>query len=624
MPFLKKSDVEKWYAGSHDGAYDRLGAHPNKRGTWFCVWAPHATSVSVVGDFNDWNEKSGMLKHANRGEGGFWEAYIRSAKPGQHYKYRIRRGKYLVDKTDPFAFAMEAPAHGGNPVVGMSAIISELDYQWTDDDWMATRTGPEELDQPMSIYEVHLGSWRKRDDGYSMTFREIAEPLAKHVKKLGFTHVELLPVMEHPYYGSWGYQVVGYFATTYRYGTPADLQYLINYLHREGIGVLLDWVPAHFATDSQGLVFFDGSTLYEYTDPLMRTHPDWGTYVFDYGKGGVQSFLVSNAVFWLDKFHIDGLRVDAVASMLYRDYSRDEWRPNQYGGRDNLEAIETLKKVNDIVYSRFESVHMIAEESTAWPKVTRPTYEGGLGFLHKWNMGWMHDTLRYMSQDPVNRKHHNNDLTFPLWYAFSEHFILPLSHDEVVHGKGSLWNKMPGDAWQKSANLRLLLAHQFGHPGKKLLFMGGEFGQIREWNADGELDWHLYDDVLHAGIAALVSELNSLYTTRPSLQKDTGESFEWVLFEDHGESIASYVRRSGDEQLLFVFNFTPVPRPGYELNCPAGEWSLLLSSDNSTYGGSGTSVPQTVVCEEQNDDERFAGVFDLPPLGMVIYERNAS
>ena len=620
MPFLEKSDVERWYEGVHDCAYERLGAHPNKRGTWFCVWAPNATSVSVIGDFNGWNEEAGMLNPANRGNGGFWEKYVRSAKPGQHYKYRIRRGEYVVDKTDPFAFAMEAPAKGGNPVVGMSAIISEQDFPWSDDTWMDHRTGPRDLDKPMSIYEVHLGSWRKKDGTYSYNFREIAEPLAAHVKELGFTHVELLPVMEHPYYGSWGYQVVGYFSTTHRYGKPEDLQYLINYLHRQGIGVLLDWVPAHFATDAQGLVFFDGTTLYEYTDPLMRAHPDWGTYVFDYSKTGVQSFLVSNAVYWLDKFHIDGLRVDAVASMLYRDYSRDEWRPNRFGGRENLEAIDTLKKVNDIVYSRFDSVHMIAEESTAWPKVTRPTFEDGLGFLHKWNMGWMHDTLRYMSQDPVNRKHHSKDLTFPLWYAFSEHFILPLSHDEVVHGKGSLWNKMPGDSWQKSANLRLLLAHQYGHPGKKLLFMGGEFGQVREWNADGELDWNLYDDILHSGIASFVSRLNSLYRKRPALQSDKSDTFEWVLFEDHGESVAAYVRRSRNDQLLFVFNFTPVPRPGFKLTCPEGEWALLLNSDDSSFGGSGTPVPGTISSSVANIDEQSTAEFDIPPLGMVVYE----
>ena len=641
MPFLKKSDFQKWASGSHDKSYERLGAHPNKRGTWFSVWAPHASSVSVIGDFNDWDSETNPLTRVGEGHAGFWEAYVRTAKPGHHYKFRISNNGYVVDKTDPYAFAMEAPVAGGNPIAGMSAIVSDINYEWSDGKWMAERSGPATMDTPMAIYELHLGSWRRNEDGTSPGYRDIAAPLADYVLEQGFTHIELMPVMEHPYYASWGYQVVGYFAASHRYGSPQDLQYLINYLHSKNIGVLLDWVPAHFATDAQGLVFFDGTTLYEYTDPLMRNHPDWGTYVFDYEKPGVQSFLISNALFWLDKYHIDGLRVDAVASMLYRDYSRDDWRPNRFGGRENLEAVDLLKRVNESVYSHFSNVHMIAEESTAWPGVTSPTYDNGLGFLHKWNMGWMHDTLRYMSQNPVNRKHHNNDLTFPLWYAFSEKYILPLSHDEVVHGKGSLWNKMPGDPWQKAANLKLLFAHQYGHPGKKLLFMGGEFGQTREWNCDASLEWHLTDDPLHGGVQKWVSRLNHLYQSREALWSDSGESFKWVVFEDTGESVASYIRSGSNEDLLFIFNFTPVPRPAFPMSVPTGEWKLELSSDDNDFGGSGTSVHELIDVKPDTEEilsdgeansktEMSAldirtrtgiGVFALPPLGALIYSR---
>lgn len=632
MPSLNKVDFSRWSSGTHDRAYESLGAHPNKRGTWFTIWAPGATSVSVIGDFNEWDGSANPLRRVRDGEHGIWEAYVRSARPGHHYKFRISNGNYVVDKTDPFAYAMEAPVTGGNPVAGMSAIVTDIDnFVWTDDVWMTDRTGPQSMDRPMSIYEVHLGSWVRNDDGSQPGYRELAPRLADYVLDNGFTHIELMPVMEHPYYASWGYQVVGYFAATHRYGTPEDLQFMINYLHVKGIGVLLDWVPAHFATDAQGLVFFDGTNLFEYSDPLMRTHPDWGTYVFDYEKPGVQSFLLSNALFWLDKYHIDGLRVDAVASMLYRDYSRDSWRPNRFGGRENLEAVELLKRVNESVYSSFENVHMIAEESTAWPGVTSPTYDGGLGFLHKWNMGWMHDTLRYMSQDPLNRKHHNNDISFPLWYAFSEKFILPLSHDEVVHGKGSLWNKMPGDPWQKSANLRLLFGHQFGHPGKKLIFMGGELGTPTEWNCDDSLNWNLADNPLHGGIQRWVKELNTLYQESDALWSDATDSFRWIQYEDEGESVAAYLRAGPEETLLFIFNFTPVPRPGYILSVPHGTWRLRLNSDDSEYGGSGVPAQSKVTVDADSDpaptesaeDEvthsTAKGVFDIPPLGLLVY-----
>ena len=446
--WINKEDAQRLEEGSFYRSYEKLGAHPDKEGVWFAVWAPGADGVSVLGEFNDWESDAHPLQ---RRKGGVWETYVPGARSGQKYKYRITRGMYTVDKTDPYAFAMEPPVTGGDAASGLASIICDLDYAWDDKTWLEQRCGPDSLNRPISIYEVHLGSWRKQGM-YSMSYRDIAKPLADHVEELGFTHVEFMPVMEHPFYGSWGYQVAGYYAPTYRYGSPADFKYLVDYLHRRGIGVLLDWVPAHFATDPQALVFFDGSTLYEYDDPGMRRHPDWGTYVFDYNKPGVRNFLISNALFWIEEYHIDGLRFDAVASMLYRDYSRGkEWSPNLFGGRENLEAIDLLKKVNEVVYTHAPDVLMIAEESTAWPGVSKPTYDGGLGFLYKWNMGWMHDTLEYMEKDPVHRKHHQDRLTFPLLYTYSEHYILPLSHDEVVHGKGIALGQNAGGCLAKGS-----------------------------------------------------------------------------------------------------------------------------------------------------------------------------
>ena len=621
MSWFTQEDFDRWLAGEHFDSYHKLGAHPVAGGVWFAVWAPHADYVAVIGDFNGWNPGAHPLRKVG-GWAGLWEAFVPEAKPGHHYKYRIQRGYFHADKTDPFAFRMEAPVADGNPVAGLSAIVTELDHTWGDDAWMNSRKGPGSLDGPVAAYEVHLGSWRRKADGYSLGYREIAEPLADHVEKLGFTHVELMPVMEHPYYASWGYQVVGYYAPTYRYGTPQDLMYLIDYLHRRGIGVILDWVPAHFATDPQGLVFFDGSTLYEYDDPLMRYHPDWGTYVFDYNKPGVRNFLISNALFWLDYYHADGLRFDAVASMLYRDYSRDEWHPNRFGGRENLEAISLLKTLNERTYERFPEVMMIAEESTAWPKVTHPTYEGGLGFLYKWNMGWMHDVLEYMRQDPLFRKGVHDAFTFSMVYAYSEHYVLPFSHDEVVHGKGSLWGKMPGDPWQKAANLRLLYAHQVGHPGKKLLFMGGEFGQEREWNHDGALDWHLLDDPLHGGVFQWVTDLFNLYREHPALWNDTPGGFEWIILDDVAQSVFAYLRRSGDRTLVFVFNFTPVPREDYRVGMPAaGRWRQVLNSDAERYGGSGAGVTAHVETEAEPKHGHAQSVaLTLPPLGALVFE----
>ncbi len=622
MTWLTDDERRRWQEGTFYDSYRRLGAHPTDEGTWFAVWAPSADHVCVMGEFNAWNADANPLE---RNDAGIWEGFVHGARPGHHYKFRLQRWHYTVDKTDPYAYAMEPPASGGSAQAGLASIVVDPSYDWQDGEWMARRRGPETLSDPVSIYEVHLGSWRKKADGYSLSYREIAAPLADYVEQMGFTHVEFMPVMEHPYYGSWGYQVVGYYAPSYRFGHPDDLKYLIDYLHRRGIGVLLDWVPAHFATDPQGLVFYDGSTLYEYDDPQMRFHPDWGTYVFDYNKPGVKNFLVSNALFWLKEYHVDGLRFDAVASMLYRDYSRGHhWSPNMFGGRENLEAIDLLKKVNEAAFSEVGSIMMVAEESTAWPGVSQPTYNGGLGFLYKWNMGWMHDTLAYMHEDPVHRRYHHDNLTFPLVYAYAEHYTLPLSHDEVVHGKGSLWGKMPGDAWQKAANLRLLYGHQMGHPGKKLLFMGCEFGQEREWNHDHALDWELLDQPLHSGLQAWVRDLNHLYREHPALWNDDPGGFEWIDLNDRDQSIVSYERRSGGRSLVFVFNFTPVPRPNYRVGVPEGGfWRERLNSDAALYGGGDVGNLGGVESHPVPYHGRPESVIlTLPPLGLLVLERD--
>lgn len=620
MPRLTDTEAQEWEEGRYFKSYHKLGAHPDKSGCWFAVWAPNAEYVSVIGDFNGWSPQSHPMQWE---KAGIWTCYIEGINAGHRYKYHIRRGHYHADKTDPYAFQMEAPRPQGSDIDGLSSIVTGLtDYKWKDQQWMKKRKGPSGVNEPISVYEVHLGSWLKGSDGYSLNYRDIAKPLAEYVSKLGFTHIEVLPLMEHPYYGSWGYQTIGYFAPTHRYGTPDDLKYLIDYLHQHDIGVILDWVPAHFAVDPQGLVFFDGSTLYEYDDPRMRYHPDWGTYIFDYNKPGVRNFLISNALFWLDEYHLDGLRFDAVASLLYRDYSRDEWSPNMFGGRENLEAIDFLKKVNEMAYAHFPEVLMIAEESTAWPGVSQPTYDNGLGFLYKWNMGWMHDTLKYIEKDPVHRKFHHNDLTFPLIYAFSEKYMLPLSHDEVVHGKGSLWAKMPGDEWQKAANLRLLYGHMYGHPGKKLLFMGSEFGQTTEWNYKEPIDWPLLELPLHKGLQEWVTELNKLYRAYPSLGHDTGEAFYWIDHSDYQQSVVSYVRHLEEELLLFVFNYTPVPREGYKQGVPkSGKWKLLLNSDDAKYGGSDFSCKGFKASDkEEHHGQPASTTLTIPPLGMLVYK----
>jgi 1,4-alpha-glucan branching enzyme len=620
MPKIDKTTAQAWHDGQLTDSYTALGAHPNRQGTWFAVWAPNADGVAVVGDFNDWSPDAHPLKNAG---GGIWSAFVRGAKPGARYKYRILAQGGAFDKTDPYAFAMEPPAEGGSASAGLAAVVTDLSYDWGDDEWMGRRKGPGSFGEPVSIYEVHLGSWTHKGHGESLGYREIAEPLADHVERMGFTHVELLPVTEHAYYGSWGYQTLGYFAPTFRHGSPEDFMHLVDTLHQRGIGVLLDWAPAHFATDPQGLTHFDGTPLYEPEDELMRSHPDWGTYVFDYGKPGVQNFLLSSARFWLDRYHIDGLRVDAVASMLYRDYSRTHWTPNAYGGRENLEAIQFLQRLNTEVYAHHPETMMIAEESTAWPGVSQPVYNGGLGFLYKWNMGWMHDTLEYASKDPVHRKYHHHDLTFPLVYAFSEHFVLPLSHDEVVHGKGSLWAKMPGDDWQKAAGLRLLYGHMVGHPGKKLLFMGSEFGQTGEWNHDRPLDWHLTEQGLHAGVMRWTRDVFGLYREHPALHDDTGAGFEWVDFGDRENSVVSYLRTNEGKALLFVVNATPVPRHNYRIGVPEeGVWRERLNSDAGVYGGGGVGNLGAVETTPVPYHGRPASVvLSLPPLSVLVLER---
>ena len=622
MSWINNSEAASWQKGLFNKSYSKFGAHPMNDGCWFCVWAPNAEEVSVVGDFNNWTPQVNQLE---KGESGIWTGFVKHVRAGNHYKYRIKRGAYEVDKTDPFAFFMEAPNPQGSHTDGLASIVTDLStYSWNDNEWIKQRQGPAGLKRPMSIYEVHLGSWKRNTDGYSLNYKEIAQPLAEYVSEMGFTHIEVMPLMEHPYFGSWGYQTIGYYAPTHRYGAPDDLKYFVDYMHQAGIGVILDWVPAHFATDPQGLVFFDGSTLFEYDDPQMRYHPDWGTYVFDYGKPQVRNFLISNALFWLEEYHMDGLRFDAVASLLYRDYSRTDWSPNIHGGRENLEAIEFLKSINEVVYEAFPDALMIAEESTAWPGVSQPTYSDGLGFLYKWNMGWMHDTLKYMDYDPIYRQFHQNELTFPLLYAFSENFVLPLSHDEVVHGKGSIWGKMPGDDWQKAANLRLLYGHMYGHPGKKLLFMGSEFGQTGEWSYNHTIDWPLLDNRLHKGVQEWVKALNKLYKESSPMWSDTPEHFTWIDHHDHQHSIISYMRENEEEQLVFVFNFTPVPRENYNQGFPKeGKWDELLNSDAALYGGENVGNDGQVAAELDNEHHMPASAkISVPPLGVLIFKQD--
>jgi 1,4-alpha-glucan branching enzyme len=593
VSLLTDDDLYLFNEGSHFGLYEKLGAHQmtvgGKEGTYFAVWAPDAKQVSVAGDFNDWDKESHPLRP--KGQSGIWEGFIPGVGEGTLYKYHIasRYGAYRVDKADPFAFYSEVPPK-------TASVVWDLGYTWGDQEWMESRGRHNALGAPIAIYEVHLGSWMRvpEEGNRSLSYRELALRLADHVKRMGFTHVEFLPIMEHPFFGSWGYQSTGYFAPTSRQGTPQDFMYLVDHLHQQGIGVILDWVPSHFPTDEHGPGFFDGTHLYEHAYPQKGLHPDWDSFIFNYGRSEVQSFLASSALFWLDTYHADGLRVDAVASMLYLDYSRKagEWMPNKYGGRENLEAIAFLRRLNEEVYRRHPDVQTIAEESTAWPMVSRPTYAGGLGFGLKWDMGWMHDTLQYVGRDPVHRRYHHSELTFRMIYAFHENFVLPLSHDEMVHGKGSLLGKMPNDDWQKFANLRLLLAYMYAQPGKKLLFMGGEFGQWQEWHHDESLEWHLAQYDRHAGLQRLVEDLNRVYRAEPALHELDCDpaGFEWIDANDSESSVINFIRKGSptDDIVLVVCNFTPTPCQDYRVGVPRGGfWQELLTSDAEEYWGSG-------------------------------------
>ncbi len=625
---LTEHDIYLFKEGTHARLYEKFGCHLGERdgvaGAHFAVWAPNAQRVAAIGDWNGWD--AGMHPLQLRDDGsGVWEGFVPGVVRGQAYKYRIesRLGGYQVDKADPFAFLAEAPPRTGSRAWS-------LEYEWGDAQWMAARGAANGLAAPMSVYEMHLGSWRRvpEDANRFLSYREIAQPLAEYVHELGFTHVELMPITEHPFYGSWGYQTTGYYAPTARYGNPEDFMFLVDTLHQHGIGVILDWVPSHFPGDEHGLVYFDGTSLYEHADPKQGFHPEWTSHIFNYGRNEVRGFLVSSALYWLDRYHVDGLRVDAVASILYLDYARKEgeWVPNRYGGRENIEAVEFLRLLNQAVYRDHPDVQTIAEESTSWPMVSRPVYLGGLGFGLKWNMGWMHDTLKYLSQDPVHRKYHHDQLTFSIWYAFYENFVLPLSHDEVVHGKGALIGKMPGDSWRQFANLRLLYGYMWGHPGKKLLFMGGEFGQRREWAHEESLEWHVLQYAEHEGLRRWVADLNRLYRAEPALHQIDFEQpgFEWVDCNDSEQSVLSFLRRprDGSALVLVVCNFTPVPRMNYVVGVPGGGyWREIANSDATLYGGSGMGNLGGIEAAPVAAHGRFHSLaITLPPLAVLMFK----
>jgi 1,4-alpha-glucan branching enzyme len=627
---LTNDDLYLYNEGTHYRLYDKLGAHlqvlDGKPGTYFAVWAPNAAEVTVIGDWNGWNRQADRL--SPRGSSGIWEGFLEGVGQGAHYKYFIKshHAGYSVEKADPCGFHHETPPR-------TASIVWPLEYAWRDGAWMSTRAHRNSLQSPMSIYEMHLASWMHMPEDHDrmLSYRELAPRLIAHLERTGFTHVEFMPVMEHPFMGSWGYQVTGYFAPTSRFGTPQDFMSLVDDLHRAGYGVILDWVPAHFPNDLHGLAYFDGTHLYEHADERLGFHPDWKSCIFNYGRNEVRSFLISSALFWLDAYHVDGLRVDGVASMLYRDYSRkaDEWIPNQFGGRENLEAVSLFKDLNSAVYRMHPDTQTIAEESTAWPMVSRPTYLGGLGFGLKWDMGFMHDTLSYLSHQPVHRKFHHNELTFRSVYAFQENFVLPLSHDEVVHGKGSLIGKMPGDEWQRFANLRLLFAYMYAQPGKKLIFMGGEFGQIGEWNHDRSLDWHVLQYPLHAGVLNLVRDLNHAYRNEPALYRYDVDprGFEWIAGNDSEQSVISFLRKAdGAPPVVIVVNFTPVPRWKYRVGVPLpGEYTELINSDVAAYGGSNLGNLGRVHAQDDPCHGRpFSVELTLPPLAAVFLKASQS
>jgi len=621
---LTDYDLHLFKEGNHHRIHEKLGAHYHEfegiGGICFAVWAPNAKRVSIIGDFNSWDGRRHVMRVRSV---GVWEIFIPGLPMGSNYKFEIKAAAgNLIEKSDPYAFASEVRPK-------TSSIVYDVNkYTWNDNDWMETRKKRSWAEEPISIYEVHAGSWMRvpEDNNRFLTYRELAEKLVEYVKKLNYTHVQLLPITEHPFDGSWGYQVTGYFAPTSRYGSPADFMYFVDYLHQNGIGVLVDWVPAHFPKDWHGFMKFDGTCLYEHEDPRKGEHMDWSTLIFNYGRNEVKNFLISNAVFWFDKYHIDGLRVDAVASMLYLDYSRKagEWIPNQYGGRENLEAIEFLKYLNGIVYQYFPGILMIAEESTAWPAVSRPTYVGGLGFGLKWNMGWMNDTLKYFEKDPIYRRYHHNMLTFPLIYAFTENFVLVLSHDEVVHGKKSLLDKMPGDVWQKFANVRLLLGYMYGMPGKKLLFMGSEIGQWHEWNCNQSLDWHLLNFDSHNKLSRYISDLNKLYKNEPALYQNdfSNDGFEWIDFSDADRSIISFIRKgkNPDDAIIFVFNFTPMVYLNYRIGVPwHGHYDEVLNSDSADYWGTNVGNFGGFQSDPLAWQGRPASMnLNIPPLGVVM------
>ena len=627
-PLLTDYDLYLLAQGTHYRSYEKLGAHlvdvDGQRGARFALWAPNAEAVSVVGDFNGWDRQRHPMALRHQ-DAGIWECFIPGIGAGTLYKYFVasKFNGYTVEKADPYAFAGEVRPRTASKVWDLSG------YAWGDADWIAARRQTNFPEAPMAIYEVHLGSWMRapEEDGRWLTYREVAPKLAEYVREMGYTHVEFLPLTEHPFDGSWGYQTIGYYAPTSRFGDPQDLMFLIDTLHRNGIGVLMDWVPAHFPRDEHGLAYFDGTHLYEHADPRKGAHQEWGTLIFNYGRWEVVNFLLSNALFWLDKYHIDGLRVDAVASMLYLDYSRKEgeWLPNQYGGRENLEAVAFLRRFNELVYGQNDGVITMAEESTSWGMVSRPTYVGGLGFGFKWDMGWMNDTLSYIQHDPIHRKFHHNVLTFRMLYAFTENFVLPLSHDEVVHGKGALLSKMPGDDWQKFANLRVLLGYMYTQPGKKLLFMGGDIGQWREWNHDESLDWHLLQYAPHRGLQRWVRDLNTLYRAEPALhQLDCDPAgFEWIDCHDSDDSTLTYLRRSRDgSSIVIACNFTPVPREQFVAGVPyGGYWREVLNSDAALYGGSDIGNAGGVQAEEVPWHARPCRlVLTLPPLAVVVFK----